>query len=85
MTPQRLVLQTRRPRDNDPGAIEDGYWIVSGDAVYLTDADGVKTGERQELRPGTDPKNAAINLLRSKVGRRRSSFDRPLNYPRGFY
>jgi hypothetical protein len=85
MTPQKLILQTRRPRDEDPGAVEIGFWIVSGDAVYLCDEDGVKTGDKQDLRPGLDPKIAAINLLRGKIGKRRSDFTRPLRYSKNFY
>ena len=85
MTPQRLVLQTKRPKDGDAGAVEEGYWIVSGDAVWLTDADGVKTGEKRALHSGDDPKALAVTLLRAKVGKRRSDFNRPLKYPPNFY
>ena len=81
----KLTIQTRRPRGDDLGAVEIGYWIVSGDAVWLCDEDGVKTGDKQHLRPGLDPKVAAINLLRGKVGKRKSDFNRPLRYPKNFY
>jgi hypothetical protein len=53
--------------------------------VYLCDEDGVKTGDKQDLRPGLDPKIAAINLLRGKIGKRRSDFTRPLRYSKNFY
>jgi hypothetical protein len=46
MTPQRIVIQTRRPsRDHsDPGAVEVGHWVVIGDRVHLCDENGAKTG-----------------------------------------
>lgn len=53
--------------------------------MYLCDEDGVKTGDKQDLRPGLDPKIAAINLLRGKIGKRRSDFTRPLRYSKNFY
>jgi hypothetical protein len=81
----KLTIETRRPRGDDLGAVEIGYWIVSGDAVWLCDEDGVKTGDRQSLRSGLDPKVVAINLLRRKVGKRRSDFNRRLVYPKNFY
>ena len=67
----KLTIQTRRPRGDD--------------AVWLCDEDGVKTGDKQDLRPGLDPKVAAINLLRGKVDKRKSDFNRPLRYPKNFY
>jgi hypothetical protein len=64
-----LILQTRRPSGDDPGAVEYGYWIVQ---------------DRRALNGG-DPKAIAINLMRSKMFKRKSDFNRPLKYPRGFY
>jgi hypothetical protein len=80
----KLILQTRRPREGDPGAVEYGYWIVEGDSVWLVDENGTKTGERRALN-GSDPKALAINLLRSKIGKRKSDFNRPLHYPKMVY
>jgi hypothetical protein len=84
MIPQKLVLQTRRPsRDySDPGAVEIGYWVVSGDSVHLCDENGAKTGTSRRLPEGTDPRNLAVVMLRDRVGRRNSSFNRPLHYPK---
>ena len=80
----KLTIQTRRPRGDDPGVV-NSLLVVSGDSVWLCDEDGVKTGDRQGLRPALDPKVAAINLLRGKVGKRKSDFNRPLRYPKNFY
>jgi len=61
-----------------------GYWVVSGDHVYMCDENGTRTGDRRALN-GADPKAIAINLMRSKIGPRKSDFNRPLRYPKGFY
>lgn len=83
----KLTLQTRRPsRDySDPGAVEIGYWFVSGDAVHLCDENGTKTGTSRPRSDGADPKILAIRMLRGKIGARNSDFNRPLRYPRMVY
>jgi hypothetical protein len=83
----RIVIQTRRPsRDGiDPGAVEVGHWIVSGDRVHLCDENGHKTGDSRSLSGGADPKNVAIALMRGRIGRRNSDFNRPLRYPKMVY
>jgi hypothetical protein len=77
----RLILQTRRPRGDDPGAVEIGFWIVEGDSVWLVDENGTKTGDRRAL-DGGDPKAIAISLMRSKMFKRKSDFNRAIRYPR---
>jgi hypothetical protein len=83
MTANKLTLQVRRPsRDySDPGQVEVGYWIVSGDRVFLTDEHGVKTDHSRRLTEGADAKNVATALLRGRIGVRKSDFNRPLRYP----
>jgi hypothetical protein len=87
MTPEKLTLQTRRPSADykDPGAVEIGYWIVSGDAVHLCDENGTKTGQSRPLTEGADPKDIAIRMLRGRIGAKNSDFNRPLRYPRMVY
>jgi hypothetical protein len=87
MTPNKLTLQVRRrSRDySDPRAVEIGYWVVSGDKVYLTDENGAKTGQSRTLPEGADPKNLAIRMLRERVNTKRVSFNRPLVYPEHYY
>jgi hypothetical protein len=82
MTPNKLILQTRRPRDGDPGAVEYGWWVVEGDSVYLVDEDGHKTGTSRRLPEGTEPRNLALRMMQGKVGKRNSDFNRKLIYPR---
>jgi hypothetical protein len=85
MTPNKLTLQTRRPREDDPGAVEFGWWIVSDGRVHLVDQDGTKTGTSRSLPEGADPKLVATKMLRGKIGARNSDFNRPLRYPRMVY
>ena len=66
---QKLTIQTRRPRDGkDPGAVEIGYWFVSGDAVWLSDENGVRTGDKQTLVSG----RLTRKLCRDKPAERQS-------------
>jgi hypothetical protein len=87
VTPQKLVLQTRRPSKDysDPGAVEIGYWFVSGDTVHLCDENGAKTGHSRRLGEGQDPRILAVGLLRGRIGARNTDFNRKLNYPRMVY
>jgi hypothetical protein len=84
--PEWIWIQTRRPRDEDPGAIEEGWYFAEGGKVFLCDAAGVKTGTSKALRPGDIAKEIAVRLLRDETGKRRwSDFNRPLRYPKNFY
>jgi hypothetical protein len=87
MTPNKLILQTRRPSKDysDPGAVEIGYWIESDGKVYQTDENGNKTGQSRTLPEGADPKNLAIRMLRERVNTKRVSYNRPLVYPKHYY
>jgi hypothetical protein len=87
MTPNKLTIQTRRPSHDyrDPGAVEIGWWIVSGDKVYLTDELGNKTGQSRTLPEGADPTILATRMLRERVNVKRTSFTRPLHYPKHYY
>jgi hypothetical protein len=82
MTPQKLTLQTRRPREDDPGAVEFGWWIVSDGRVHLVDENGNKTSTSRPLPDGADPQILAVRMLRGKIGARNNSFNRPLRYPK---
>ena len=84
--PEWIFTQTRRPSDEDPGAIEEGYFFEERDKVFLCDATGVRTGASKALRPGDNPKEIAVRLLRDETGKRRwSDFNRPLRYPKVVY
>jgi hypothetical protein len=82
-----FYIQTASPRDGDPGAIREGWYIVSDDEVILTDADGKPLsvdGCRCKLRPGEDELAVAKRLLRANT-RPRSDFNRKLGYVRVVY
>ena len=84
--PQWIWIQTRRPRDEDPGAIEEGWYFAEGGKVFLCDKAGVRTGASKALRPGDNAKEVAVRLLRAETGKRRwSDFNRPLRYQRIVY
>ena len=83
MKPTYFFVQTRQPKDNDPGAVEEAHYIIEGDEVVLCDQDGAGLrGEnsRRKLKPNEDPRRAASALLRLRVGRKSSDFHRPLRY-----
>ena len=83
MKPTYFFIQTKQPKDNDPGTIEEGHYILEGDEVVLCDVDGAGLrGEhsRRQLKPGEDPLRAACSLLRLRVSRRTTNFNRPIRY-----
>ena len=81
----KLILETRRPNRDDPGAVAEGWWDVIDGSVYLLDSGGKKTGESRTLPAGVDPKLLATRMLRSKISTSKSDFNRPLRYPRMVY
>jgi len=81
----KLILETRRPNRDDPGAVAEGWWDVIDGRVYLLDSGGKKTGESRTLPAGVDPKLLATRMLRSKISTSKSDFNRPLRYPRMVY
>jgi hypothetical protein len=84
--PQWIWTQTRRPRDEAPGAIEEGYFFEERGKVYLCDKAGVRTGASKALRPDDNARDIAVRLLRDEAGKRRwSDFNRPLKYQRFVY
>ena len=75
--PRNKAPEPRLPRS---GCGRNRHWIVSDAKVWLTDEKGIKTGELRSLPEGVDPKILATRMLRSKIGVRRSDFNRPLRY-----
>jgi hypothetical protein len=88
IAPTYITLQLRRPaRDGeDPGAVDEAWFVVKGDVVQLTDRDGVPLhgdGNKCKLEPNETARECAVRLLRSKSMHRASkSFNRPLRYPK---
>jgi hypothetical protein len=77
-----VCVQTAPPRDGYPGAVEPGFYSVTGGVVTMHDADGKPTGKTHRLRPGDDPRQIAHALTREAClkSRGESNFNRPLNY-----
>ena len=82
--PTRFYDTTRLPRDNDPGEVEYGHFVLDDGAVQLTDADGKPIqGYRHELQPQEGAWAVARTLLRQHLDRRYANnpFGRPLKLP----
>jgi hypothetical protein len=51
MSPTYVAIQLRRPRgDDDPGVAAEGWFILDGDTVRLTDRDGNPLAGEQNTR-----------------------------------
>jgi hypothetical protein len=81
--PAYITIQLRRPSEDDPGAVEEGWYR----AEMLTNRDGVPLpGEdnRRTLRPNETAREGAARLLRARSRSRPARpFNRPLHYPKG--
>jgi hypothetical protein len=79
-----ICIQTAQPsRDGrDPGKIEEAQYVVDGGYVQLYSLDGLSMGpeHRRKLAPNLLPDELAARMLRETVGKRRSTFNRPLRY-----
>jgi hypothetical protein len=79
-----IRIQTAQPsRDGrDPGRIEEAQYAVDDGFVQLYDLDGLSMGPeyRRKLPAHLTPKELAALMLKGTVGKRRSSFNRPLRY-----
>jgi len=83
MKPQRIIITTRQPKGDDPGAVEEAHYLIEGDEVILTDQDGAPLrgdNARRKLKAGEDARRAASSLLRQRVSRKASDFHRRINY-----
>jgi hypothetical protein len=81
--PQYFFIQTKQPKGDDLGAVEEAYFFEEAGEVVLCDVDGAGLrGEhsRRKLKPGEDPRRAAVSLLRAKVSRKSSDFNRKIVY-----
>jgi hypothetical protein len=82
LKPTWFCIITRRPTDNDPGQVAEGWYVLSADLVVtLTDQDG-KPIENVETAIVEDPKHApaAASRLLSEHRAGGSDFNRRLSY-----
>jgi hypothetical protein len=86
---QRVTIQVAPPRDGSPGQVSFGYFVMNGNKLTMTDADG-KPVRRQNgdtvtrtLLNGENPRAIAAVLTRDLRKRLNgtSDFNRPLSYP----
>jgi hypothetical protein len=87
--PTYITIQLRRPRDDDPGLVDEAWYRAEAGVVMLTDRYGVPLpgeGNKRELRPGETAREGAARLLRVRSRNRPARpFNRPLRYPRVVY
>ena len=66
------------------GVIEEGWFVVKDNVVFLSDRDGDALpgkGNRRPIGPGETAREVAVRLLRLKARSRPiSPFNRPLRY-----
>jgi hypothetical protein len=85
MSGNYITVQLRRPRDDDPGLVDEAWFVVKDGLVTLTTRDGNSLhGEFvcSKPKPNETEREAAARLLRSRSRMRAARpFNRPLRYP----
>lgn len=77
---ERIEITVRNPvSENDPGETAEGFYVVDGDKVGLTDAAGLPIGLPAWAKPGTE-RRVAGQLLRATL-KAEDDFNRRLTYP----
>jgi hypothetical protein len=78
-----VIITTQRPRGDDPGACEIGYYRVENGFVLMCDENGRLTGRKERLI-GEDAQKVAGRLLREAWLKRasESDFNRVVSYPK---
>ena len=81
LKPIRIQVQQLSRDYSNPGRIEEAQYAVDGDYVQLYSLDGLSMGpDYRRKPPNLTPNEWAAKMLRETVGKRRSSFNRPLQY-----
>jgi len=84
---ETVSVSIRKPRDGDPGIIEEGRYKTEGDTVVLVDIEGKprldKKGNRIERKigPGENSRSVAFKLTRDNIPNRNNDFNRKIIYP----
>jgi hypothetical protein len=83
---RKVVIETRRPRGQDPGAIAEGWFKVVNGYVTLCNEDGIAVSgvdKRPVTHEGNERTIAALMLReRTRATARARSFNRPIQYPK---
>jgi hypothetical protein len=78
-----VTIALRGATDSDPGAVAVGFYIVDGDAVFLTDVDGEIGKDAKGHAVGDcDPRYIAQMLLRQRRAESNEDFNLRLDYRR---
>jgi hypothetical protein len=82
LKPIRIQVQQPSRDYSNPGRIEEGQYAVDDGYLQLYDLSGLSMGPnyRRTLPPSLTPNEWAAKVLRETVGKRRSSFNRPIRY-----
>jgi hypothetical protein len=81
-----VTVQTRPPRGDDLGQIEEGWYRVEGDAVVLVTRTGAQRYDRKGkaikcvICPGETARAVAWRLTKTNMPNRNAGFNRPLRY-----
>ena len=79
---QHVYITVRQPKDNDPGEVAIGYYVVEGGMLKLTDENGTAL-EKQDPQAIGDrsPGSLASHLTWKRWNETRSGFNRRIDYP----
>jgi hypothetical protein len=90
----RVIVQLEAPKDGSPGRVTYGYYVVQGDRLTMTGANGApivnQKGGRYELtlKPDDDPQVLAAlktREIRTIVHGSDNRFNGPINYPKAAF
>jgi len=81
MTAQHFYLTIANPvPGDDVGEVAEGWYVVKGSRVLLTDSAGVPIGEEREI--DRDALTTAKRLLRARLDSKHRAFNRRIEYPK---
>ena len=84
--PTYITIQLRRPREDDPGLVDEAWFVVDGDRVsaHRSRRRSAAWGRQQaQLRPNETAREGAARLLRARSRSRPARpFNRALRYPK---
>ena len=81
-----VTVETARPRGDNLGQVDEGFYRIEGDVVVLVTAKGVqryaKGGKpiRSAIGPGETARKVAWRLTKQNAPSRRPGFNGPISY-----
>jgi hypothetical protein len=79
---QEVVVMVRRPSDNDPGEVTQGYYTIEGKALQMTDTRGLPLPDSPPvtLQSEANARSIAASLTKRRWSETRGGFWRPISY-----